>query len=64
MNCDINAFKYFKINYSRKWVKGKQNHRNQNDKEKKMAKTSAMFYQGIRGRRIRVQILFSSYNPC
>lgn len=45
MNHGINAFKHFKINYSKKWIKGKRNNRNQDDRGKKMAKTSIMFYE-------------------
>lgn len=61
MNHRINAFKHFKINYSKKRIKGKRNNRNQDDREKKIATTSIMFYES--GRKIRVQIHFSSYNP-
>lgn len=60
---EINAFKYFKIGYSAKWKKDKQNNGNQEDRGQKMAKIPIMFYTKVSGRKIIMQILFDSYNP-
>lgn len=60
MNYRINAFQHFYIDYSRKQTK---------DKTIAMKKTEDKRWQKYQlcftpsGRKIRVQILFSSYNP-